>query len=68
MQKLGVLLTASVLAISAFALTDAQAGTGTVGAAPATQMFDARGKCKRGYVWDASTKKCVRTKDTRGSF
>ncbi len=68
MHKLSLFLTVSVFATSAFALTQTHARMPVVAAGVAAQILDARGKCKRGFVWDASTGKCVRSKGTRGSF
>ncbi len=70
MQNLSLFLTVSIFAISAFALTQTHARIPVVAAGVAAQIFDAQGKCKRGFVWDASARKCVRTRSggPRGSF
>ena len=69
MQTITLTVAASALAISALSFVPAEARIAGPEVAAATDQFEQRRKCKRGFVYDADRKRCVRTRGgTRGSF
>lgn len=69
MQSITLTLAASALAISALSFVPAEARIHGFEAAAASDVFDQKRKCKRGFVYDDDTKRCVRpSSGPRGSF
>ena len=69
MQTIVLTVAGSILAISALSFTPAEARVQGP-AVLASDVFEQKRKCKRGFVYDADRKRCVRTRSggTRGSF
>lgn len=72
MQTITLTVAAAALTISALSFVPAEARIHGPEVAAASDQYEQRRKCKRGFVYDADRKRCVRTSSggggTRGSF